>query len=298
MTMARGGFDKALAPGYRKIVFETYKERPIEGKALVNMNTSKRAYEEDFPVAGFGTLVQKPEGGSITYQDAVQGNAKRYIWSTYGLGYRITVEMYEDDLYGIFGNKMAKALGRAARNNLEIIMHAPYNSGFDTTKSGFVAGESLFGDHTTLRGATLRNRPATDVDFGLLPLQAAVEHFHALNDESGIPTMFIPELLIYSIGDHWLVNQVLKSQFLPGTELNDVNQIANEGLKPHLSHYIVDGDAWFVLADQHDVNYFERRPFAFANGTDFDTGDAKYKGTRRHGSGYGDWRGTYGSAGA
>jgi len=295
--MVRGAFSNLLAPGYRKIVFETYKERPLEGTKLVNMETSKRAYEEDFPIAGFGTLLGKAEGGPITYQDAIQGTVKRYTWSTWGLGFRITQEMMEDDLYGIMGNRMSKALGRSARNNQEVIMHAPYNNAFDTSVVGFVAGESLCDTaHAALRGASQSNR--TDADFDLLSLQAALEHFHNLDDESGIPAVFIPRTVVHGVNDHWLVSQVLKSQYLPGGDLNDINQVSQEGLMPHLSHYITDTDAWFVLASEHNVQYFDRRSPTFSNSDDFDTGDAKFKLTRRNGSGFGDWRGIWGSQGA
>ncbi len=298
MTMVRGAFSHLLAPGFRKIVFESYKERPVEGKMLVNANTSKRAYEEDFPIAGFGTLQTKAEGASVIYQDALQGDVKRYTWTTYGLGFRITQEMLEDDLYGVMGGRMSRALGRSARNNMEIVSHAPYNEAFNTAFPGFVSGESLCSTtHANLRGGTQSNRSATDADFDLLALQAALEHFHALEDESGIPAVFIPRMVVHSVGDHWLVSQVLKSQYLPGTNQNDINQVASEGLRPHLSHYLTDTDAWFVLADNHDVNYFDRRPATFTNSDDFHTGDALYKLTRRNGSGWGDWRGVYGSQG-
>lgn len=299
MVMARGAFSNLLAPGFRKIVFETYKERAQEGQALTNKNSSKRAYEEDFNMAGFGTLPSKVEGGAVTFQDAIQGNTKRYTWTTFGLGFRITQEMLEDDLYGVMGGRMSKALGRSARNNAEIVMHAPFNSAFDTAVVGFTAGESLCSTaHATLRGGSLANRPAVDTDFDLLALQAALESFHALLDESGIPAVFIPRMVVHSINDYWLVSQVLKSQNLPGTNQNDINQVAREGLTAHLSHYLTDPDAWFVLCDQHDINYWERRAATFTNSDDFFTGDALYKLTRRNGSGFGDWRGVYGSQGA
>ena len=135
------------------------------------------------------------------------------------------------------------------------------------------------------------------MDFDLIPLQAAVENFHNLVDEAGIPMLMTPKFVIHSVGDHWLVNQILKSTSLPGGNQNDINQIQREGLMPHLSHYLTDTDAWFVISDDHDVNYFERKSFTFSNTDDFDTGDAKFKGTRRNGSGFGGWRGVYGSQG-
>lgn len=299
MTMFRGGFSNLIAPGYRKIVFETYKQRPLEGDKLVNMDTAgKRAYIDDFPLAGFGTLLPKPEGANITYQDLMQGTPKRYTWTTYALGYRITQEMMEDELYGVMGNKLARALGRSARNNQEVVLASVFNNAFTTTVSGFVAGESLVSaTHANIRGGTQSNRSATDADFSLPALQAALEHFHNLKDESGIPALFQPKTLVHNVGDYWAVNQILKSQFLPGGNQNDINQVAREGITPHLSHYLTDPDAWFLIADNTDLNYFDKRPFTMSNTDDFETGDAKFKGTRRNGAGFGDWRGVYGSAG-
>lgn len=299
MTMVRGAFSNLLAPGFRKVVFETYRERPTEGDKLVNMESSSRAYEEDFPIAGFGTLLQKTEGGPVAYQDAIQGAVKRYLWSTFGLGFRITQEMMEDDLYGVMGNKMSKALGRSARNNFEIITHAPLNNAFSTSFVGFEAGVSLCSlVHTTLRGQTLANRPTLDSDISLLSLQAAIEHFDTLLDEAGLPMLLIPKWVVYNPGDHWIVQQILKTPHLPGGNQNDINQIAREGLTPMKDHYLTDPDSWFVLADQHQVNYFDRRVPTFTNTDDFETGDAKFKLTRRNGSGFSDWRGVYGSPGA
>jgi len=298
MVMVRGAFSNLLAPGFRKIVFETYKERPTEGDRWINMGSSQRAYEEDFPIAGFGTLLPKGEGAPITYQDAIQGILKRYIWTTFGLGFRITEEMMEDDLYGIMGAKMSKALGRSARNNFEVVTHAVLNSAFDTAVNGFTAGESLIStSHVTLRGLTQSNRPATDTNMSLPALQAAIEAFHALNDEAGIPAMFIPKHVIYDVSNHWIVNQILKTEKLPGGNQNDINQLAREGMTGFLDHYLTNPKAWYVLADNHDLNYFDRRKPRLTNTDDFETGDAKFKLTRRNGAGFGDWRGVYGSPG-
>jgi hypothetical protein len=298
MVMIRGAFSNLLAPGFRKIVFETYKERPTEGNSLVNMGTSSRAYEEDFPIAGFGTLLEKPESGSVTYQDAIQGTVKRYTWTTYGLGFRISQEMMEDDLYGIMGGKMSRALGRSARNNFEVVSHAPFNNAFNTAFAGFVSGESLCStSHANIRGGTQANRPTSDADLDLLTLQAAIEHFDALNDESGLPIMYMAQRLVYPPAYRWIAAQLLKTEKLPGTDMNDINELRNVGLQSHLSHFLTDPDSWFVLADNHDVNYFDRRKPTMSNSDDFDTGDAKFKLTRRNGAGHGDWRGVYGTPG-
>lgn len=292
MTMFRGAFSKHLVPGYARVVINSYKERPLEGSKITNRKTSKRAYEEDFPVAGFGSLVPKPEGGSVIYQNILEGAVKRYSWMTYALGFRITHEMAEDDLYGTFGNKLSAALGRSARNNQEVLMHAPFNNATSSTYVGWDGQPLASAAHVYLRsGGTVSNTAAAD--FSLIALQAAFEHFHALTDESGIPAMFIPRRVIHSVGDYWLVNQVLKTSQLPGGNQNDINQISREGLMPHLSHYLTDPDMWIVQADNHDVNYYVREAFTFRSGDDFHSGDALFKGMQRHGWGHSDFRGIY-----
>ncbi|HEY6022403.1 MAG TPA: hypothetical protein VIY48_21850 [Candidatus Paceibacterota bacterium] len=298
MTMFRGAFSNNLAPGFRKVVFMSYKERPLEGSRLVNMQTSNRAYLEDFNMAGFGTLLQKPEGSKTVMRDILPGNIKRYTFSTYSLGFRITREMLEDDLYGIFGNKFSRGLGVSARNNFEVVAASPFNNAFDTTVNGYVAGEALVStSHALLGGGTASNRPASDVDFSLVALQAAIEHFHNLTNEEGLPMLLTPKWVVHGPGNIWAVNQVLKSQFLPGGSQNDINYVAQLNLQPFLSHYITDPDAWFVLADETDINYFDRVPPTFSNTDDFMTDDALFKVRRRNGAGFGGWRGVYGSPG-
>lgn len=300
MAHFRGAFSRYLAPGFRKVVFNSFtnKERPNEGSKLVNMNTeSKRAWVEDIEIGGFGTLQPKVEGGPVVYQDIPSGLPKRYTWQTYALGFRITQEMMEDDLYSIFGDKMSKALGKSARNNIEVVQHSILNNAFNTSFSGFVSGESLIGNHTGMRGLVQRNAPVTPSDLNLPALQAALEHFHNLTDDSGISAVYRPKKLVHSIGDYWIANQILKSQFLPGGNQNDINQLSREGIEPMLDHFLTDPDAWYVIADETDMNYFTRRAFAMANMDDFETGDAKFKGTLRSGAGWGTWRGVYGSEG-
>src|SRR5215203_3722641 len=176
MTIVRGAFSNLIAPGYRKVIFDTYRERPVEGNKLVNMGRANRAYIEDVNMAGFGTLLEKPEGGRVIYQDPLQGNPKRYTFSTYGLGFRITQEMMEDDLYGIVGNKFSRALGRSVRHNFEVVAHSILNNAFNPLFYGFEAGIPLVSTlHGNLRGGTQSNRPAVDADLSLTTLQAAVE---------------------------------------------------------------------------------------------------------------------------
>lgn len=298
MALVRSALHKALIPGFKKVIFDQWKQLPLEGKALVNVETSKRAFEETWQMAGFQSLRRKPEGGQVRFEDPRQGGTKRFKWDTYALGFRLTWEMQEDDLYSLVGKRLMKYLARSARHNEEVIMHSPFNNAFNTNFSGFNTGESLCGDHTLIKGGTIRNRPAIDADLELLTLQAALEHFHSLTLEDGVIKMrLVPRMLVHSIGDTWIVDQLLKTPRLPGTNFNDYNSLAHQGLMPHLSHYLDDSDAWFILAGEHEVKYFNRYPASLWTYDDPRTKDIEAMIIARRGSDWDEWRGVYGSQG-
>ncbi len=299
MTMVRGAYSRLLAPGFRKILFDSYKERPVEGNKLVNMGTMNRAYIDDAKMAGFGTLLEKPEGGRVIYQDPFPGPSKRYVAATWGLGFRITEEMMEDDLYGIVGRRMSQALGKSVRNNFEVVAHSVLNNAFNANFYGYETGVPLISTlHTDIRGTTQSNRPAVDADLSLTTLQAAVEAFQGWTDEEGMPMVSTPRLLVTGVAQMWTAGVLLGATLLPGGNFNDPNILKDQGLKLFIDHYLTDPDAWFIIGDDHDMNYFDRRLPRFSNTDDFDSGDAKFKVTRRNAAGFGDWRGVYGSPGA
>lgn len=299
MTMNRSGFAALISPIYMKVWADEMREQKNIGSRLVNVKKApKRAYVDEYDIATLGQAAVKAEGSAVIYTDATTGAAKRYQFVTYGQGFRVTEEMYDDELYGVFGTKMTKSLARSLRNNVELVQHQPYNNAFSTSYTGFRSGESLCSTtHTTILGASFSNR--TDVDFNLLAFQAALEHFDTLTEESGMPSMFEPNLLVHTPGDQWAVEQVLKAKLLPGTNQNDPNIAGDRGVSNLKSRFLTDTDCWFLIdTSQHDVNYWERKGMTLTSQDDFDTGDSKHRGIVRHASGFGKWQGVWGSAGA
>lgn len=265
----------------------------------MNMDRMSRAWFEDWQVAGFGSLLEKPEGSKIIFQDPTPGVPKRYTATTWALGFRITEEMMEDDLYGIVGNKLSRALGRSVRDNFEVVAASVLNNAFNTAFTGFEAGVSLCSTaHTRLTGGTQANRPNADVDLALLPLQAAVEAFHGWTDEAGLQAVFVPKTLVSGVSQLWTSTVLLSSEQVPGSNFNDPNVLAQLGISPFTYHYLTDPDAWFLIGSDHDMNYFDRVNPRFKNTDDFKTGDALFACRRRNAAGYGDWRGVYGTQGA
>lgn len=303
MPTTTGQFSQLLAPGLRKIFFQHLKERPPQYSQIFNVNSSSRAYEEDLEISGLGTMPQKPEGNSIQYQDPVQGGKKRYTHISFGLGFRVTVEMYEDDLYGPM-KRMTRELSKAGRNVREVRSFNVLNNGF-TTEFGFPkfgVNEALISTaHTLIGGGTLANRSAVDADLGVASLEAAILLFDNLTDEDGIPIVIKPKWVIVPPALKQVAREILGSEFRPYTANNEINAVVqNDTLSDMVVNYLADSDSWFVLADKsdHDLNFFERAAMRFQNGDDFDTGDAKFKAFQRFSVGAGEWRGIFGSLGA
>jgi len=301
MPMVTGAFSQLLVPGLRRVFFQHLKERPTQYDKIFNTNNSSRAFEEDLEVAGLGTMPTKPEGTATIYQDAIQGGKKRYTHVSFGLGFRVTVEMMEDDLYNVM-RRMSRELAKSARNVREVRSFNVFNNAF-TTEFGFPkfgVNEPLIGTHTLLGGGVFANRPAVDADLGIASLEAGILNYDTLVDEQNMPALIMPKVVLVHPEFKQVARELLNSEFRPYTANNEINAIMQEGLTWFMSQYLTDTDAWFLIADKsdHDLNFFERAAVRFQNGDDFDTGDAKFKSFQRFSVGAGEWRGIYGSVGA
>lgn len=301
MPATTGAFSYLLAPGLRKVFFMHLKDHKPEFEQIFTVLSSKRAYEEHLELAGLGTMPRKNEGESIIYQDYIQGGVKRFTHVAYGMGFRVTQEMMEDDLYNVFG-RQTKSLKKSAKNSKEVLAWSVINNSF-TTEYGFPKNgnnEALVStSHTLIGGGTASNRPATDVDISYAALEAAVLYFNTLNDERGMPIDLNPQTLLHHPNDLFLVEELLNSSNRPFTANNETNVLKGR-FKPIWSRYLTDSDAWWVLGEKSEEGLvlFNRRELEFQNGDDFDSGDAKFKATYRASAGCSEWRYLYGSSGA
>lgn len=310
MTTNRAGFANLLAPGLRKIFFDEYGERPLEYESIFNIETTKRKYEEDYQMGGLGAMPQKAEGQSIIYDDPLSGNTLKYIPLSWGLGFRITHEAYEDDLYGMLGKKMVAQLVKAAKYAQEVHAWGVINGGFaasatasTTTRSNTFDGYSLFNvAHSRLSGGTQANRSSTDADLSVSSLQAAFDLFEGWTDERGFPLICKPKKLVIPFQSKWIAREILNSNGKPYTANNEINSLAEEDLDYMVSHYLTDAqnDSWFLFADKSDtsLNFFWREKPGMSSADDFDTGDAKNKCYQRFVAGVSNWTGCFGSQGA
>lgn len=300
MPATTGAFSHLLAPGVRNVFFMYKKDHPSEYEKIFLVENSTKYYEENLEIAALGVMPQKQQGSPILYQDMIQGGIKKFIHATYGLGFRATEEVMEDDLYGVI-KKNARALKRSALVAREVVAFGVLNRAF-TTEYGFPkngANEPLIStSHTLLGGGTGANRPTTDVDISQAALEAALLQFDLYVDERGMPIDIEPKYILTHPSQQFMVQELLTSDLRPYTANNETNVLKGR-LTAMTSRYLDDPDAWYILSEKSEdgLVFFNRRALTLQNGDDFDTGDAKFKATQRFSAGCSEWRCLYGSSG-
>ena len=300
-VITTSSFAKALWPGVNAWYGKAYNDYSTEWDKLFEKNTSKKAFEEDVGLTGFGLARVKAEGAPIEYDSERQGFTTRYNHVVYALGFIVTREMFEDDQYDVVGQRKAKGLARSMRQTKEIIGANIYNRAFNSAYTGGDGKELIATDHPNVTGGTWSNELATASDLSEAALEQAAIDIYAFTDDRGLLIAAKPKKLVIASGNQFEAARILTADGRTGTDSNDQNILKNKGIIPEtiVNHYLTDTDAWFVLTDIQDgLKYFERRGDAFEMDNDFDTENAKFKATARYSFGWTDPRGIYGSPGA
>ena len=304
MTITRQQALVLLEPKLSNIWHEAYPKRPVEYTSFLNIRVTRKATVTDFKLSDFGILRLKGEGENIIYDDPLFGAQKAYTPVRFALGYKITQEMIDHELYGQ-ASRFEEALMTSAIYGQEVLAALIFNNGFGTTdadgfsSTGFDALQTFSTAHTRLDGGTaLRNRLSTDVNLGVTGLTNALIDFHTQNlDDRGRPQLIRPKLLIVHPNDIFTARELLQSEYKPGTANNEINAIREEGLSFMPSHYVTDTNAWFLIGDQHDLNLiWDQKPRGGME-EDFDAEVIKRKIVQGLVTGHGEFRGTWGTSG-
>ena len=307
-VITTASFAKALWPGVNKWYGDAYAEFSPQWPALFEKNTSRRAFEEDVGVSMFGLPTIKAEGAAISYDSSRQGFTSRYNHVVYALGFIVTREAVDDDLYDVVGKQKAKSLAFSMRQNKEIVAANVYNRAFNTTYVGgdsatliASAGGGGSASHANVAGGTWTNGVAAAVDLSEAALEQAVIDIRGFQNDRGLKVnakakcLIIPKELMFE------AQRILKTEGQVYSADNTLNALKTMGVIPEVivNDYLTDTDAWFIRTNVQDgLKYFERDGDSFAMDEDFDTENAKYRARSRFSFGWTDPRGIYGSPGA
>lgn len=300
-AMTSGSFAKALYPGVNAWYGKAYDEYPVEFDKLVNVESSTRAFEEDVGISSFGLAVVKPEGSGIAYDSERQAFITRYQPVVYALGFIVTREMVDDDLYDVVGQKKAKGLAFSMRQTKEIVVANMYNRAFNSSFTGGDGVSLVNASHPNIAGGTWSNQITTAADLSEAALEQAVIDISGFTNDRGLLIGVRPESLIISRFMPFEARRILQTDGRYGTDNNDINAIKDMGSIPKviMNHFLTDADAWFIRTNVGDgLKLFQRDGMDFGVDNDWDTENAKYKARERYSVGWTDARAIYGSAGA
>ena len=301
MAISRAQLLKELLPGLNALYGLEYDKYENEHTEIYETETSDRSFEEEVKLSGFGAAPVKAEGASISYDNAQEHYTARYNHETVAMGFSITEEAMEDNLYDSLSARYTKALARAMAYTKQTKAAALLNTGFTTFSSG--DGVSLFNTaHPTVGGGTNANRLAVNADLNETSLEQAVIDIAAFTDERGLLIAARPRKLIVPPALMFVATRLLQTELRTGTADNDTNALRSNGSIPEgyrVNHYLTDTDAFFITTDiPNGMKHFVRTPMATAMDGDFDTGNVRYKARERYSFGVSDPLGMFGSPGA
>jgi hypothetical protein len=304
MAISRSQLLKELLPGLNALFGMEYKRYGEEHKEIYETESSERSFEEETKLSGFGAAPVKAEGAAIAYDNAQEAWTARYTHETIAMGFSITEEAMEDNLYDSLSSRYTKALARAMAFTKQVKAASVLNKGFTGTGNPtYGDGQVLFSTaHPLVSGGTNSNRPTTPADLNETSLEAAVIQIAAWTDERGLLIAARPRKLIVPPALQFVATRLLETELRVATADNDINAIRNNGSIPEgyaINHFLTDTNAWFLTTDvPNGLKHFVRMPMNTSMDGDFDTGNVRYKARERYSFGVSDPLGIYGSPGA
>jgi len=302
MAISRAQLLKELLPGLNALFGLEYSRYGEEHKEIYETETSERSFEEETKLSGFSAAPVKQEGQAIAYDNAQEAWTARYNHETIAMGFSITEEAVEDNLYDSLSSRYTKALARAMAYTKQVKAANILNQGFNAGVT-YGDGQALFSTtHPLISGGVNSNRPAVAADLNETSLEAAVIQIAAWTDERGLLIAAKPKKLIIPPALMFVATRLLETELRVGTADNDINALKNNGSIPGgytVNHFLTDTNAWFLTTDvPNGLKHFVRTPMSNSMDGDFDTGNVRYKARERYSFGVSDPLGVYGSPGA
>jgi hypothetical protein len=302
MAISRAQLLKELLPGLNALFGLEYAKYGEEHKEIYETESSERSFEEETKLSGFAAAPVKNEGSAIAYDNAQEAFTARYTHETIALGFSVTEEAIEDNLYDSLSSRYTKALARAMAYTKQTKAAAVLNNGFNSAYAGGDGKELFATDHPLVSGGTNSNEPATAADLNETSLEAAVIQIAAWTDERGLLIAAKPRKLIIPPSLMFVATRLLETELRTATADNDINALRSNGAIPEgyaVNHFLTDTDAWFLTTDvPNGLKHFVRSPMATSMDGDFDTGNVRYKARERYSFGWSDPLGMFGSPGA
>jgi hypothetical protein len=302
MAISRAQLLKELLPGLNALFGLEYSRYGEEHKEIYEVETSERSFEEETKLSGFSAAPVKNEGQAIAYDNAQEAWTARYNHETIAMGFAITEEAMEDNLYDSLSARYTKALARGMAYTKQVKAAAILNNAFS---AGYTYGDGVAlcsTAHPLVSGGVNSNRPTTGTDLNETSLENAVIQIAAWTDERDLLIAAKPKKLIIPPALQFVATRLLETSLRVGTTDNDINALKNNGSIPDgyaINHWLTDTNAWFLTTDiPNGLKHFVRTKMTTSMDGDFDTGNTRYKARERYSFGVSDPLGIFGSPGS
>jgi len=302
MAISRSQLLKELLPGLNALFGLEYKKYGEEHKEIFETESSDRSFEEETKLSGFSAAPVKNEGSAMSYDNAQEAWTARYTHETIAMGFSLTEEAIEDNLYDSLSARYTKALARAMAYTKQVKAAAILNQAF-TSGVTYGDGQVLCSTaHPLVSGGTNSNRPSVAADLNETSLEAAVIQIAGWTDERGLLIAARPTKLVIPPSLQFVAERLLKTDLRVATADNDINALRSMNAIPGgytINHYLTDTNAWFLKTDiPNGLKHFTRSAMQTGMDADFDTGNSRYKARERYSFGVSDPLGIFGSPGA
>jgi len=302
MAISRAQLLKELLPGLNALFGLEYEKYGEEHAEIYETESSERSFEEETKLSGFGAAPTKGEGAAIAYDNAQEAFTARYNHETIAMGFSLTEEAIEDNLYDSLSTRYTKALARAMAYTKQVKAAAILNNAFDSNVTYGDGVELCATDHPLVSGGTNSNELTTPADLNETSLEAAVIQIAGWTDERGLLIAAKPRKLVIPPALQFVATRLMESEGRTNTADNDINALRSMGSIPQgftVNHYLTDSNAFFLLTDvPNGLKHFVRTPMQTSMDADFDTGNSRYKARERYSFGVSDPLGIFGSPGA
>ncbi len=308
MATNRNSIPKSLVPGVHEFVGMSYGATPEEHAVLFEMNTSIRAFEEEVYMSGMGGANVKSEGAAVQFDDIQETFTSRYNMETVAIGFSVTKEAFDDDLYDNIAKMKAQELGRAMADTKQVKAAAIYNNGFNASFTGGDGVPLFSNNHPTISGTDFDNAVATDLSESALE-DACIAISKFTNDRGILISARVESLHIPS-DLYFIAEKVTGSETSTGLGILgnsnkttvDKNVLRSSGKFTggiHVNHRFTDIDAWFIKTSViNGTKMFVREGLSGSEDVDFVTDNLLFKFRERYAFGWTDPRSWYGSAGS
>ena len=298
-----GSHPKLLWPGIKAIWGQVYAEHTAEYPDLYDESDSQQAYEQLVGLTGFGLAPIKPEGQPVAYDSEVQGGITTLVHIAYALGYQVTYEEMQDNLYKQVGSRRAKANAFSMAQTIENIGAFLYNNAFVSTYFTLWDGQPLISaSHVNVTGGTFSNALTPAADLAESSLEDLTIQIMGVANDRGLKIAVMPQSLHVPVAEWFNANRILKSVLQSATADNAINVLNATNAIPKgikVNHYFTAPHAWFVRTNIPEggmTMLWREQPF-FDQDNDFPTKNALAQSYMRLSVSCADARAIFGSNG-